>query len=178
MTHQLERGKPVGIARRTAYALSVFPLDIVHRQTIRMMLPPGGIRYKRSEANWLKIGLGDLNAKKSLNKASANFGAALKKFSDEGWIDRGREFLRIRERGDLLDYAVRDLAEMPDHFIELDRAIALLEQETTGSAPAPQSAEQRRRELLAIQQLMKAQVQGVHWSGRGSIRFVPKGRAL
>ena len=163
--------------RRTAYALAIFPLDIVHRQTIRAMLPAGATtRYATSALRRrMDKGGGKGGAR---NRVSEAFQRALKHFDEENWIDRGREFVRIYDRGALLDWALRGLLEIPEHFISLDHVPAVIRVGLAEPDLPSAKAAQRHRELRAVQELMKASVQGVHWSGRGSVRFVNKGKAL
>jgi hypothetical protein len=112
------------------------------------------------------------------NQVTKAFQAALKFFAEEGWIDRGREFVRIRDRGALLDDALRGWTEVPDHFIRLDSVAAVIGEALNEPGLSRANAEQRRRELLAIQDLMRTDPQGARWSGRHSVQFVNKGRAL
>lgn len=166
----------IGTGRRAAYALAVFPLDVVHRKTIRAMLPRGRRKHPRETSNWTQFRRGE--GRHTSNAVSEEYQYALKRFAEAGWIDQGQTFLRIRDRGALLDYALDRLEEVPEYFIETDRVIELLEQELKRPKDEIPAWQQRERELLAIRELMKSAVQGVHWSGRGSVRFIPKGKAL
>jgi hypothetical protein len=116
--------------------------------------------------------------KGSKNRVSEAFGRALRFHEEQGWIDRGREFIRIRDRGALLDSAMRGLLKVPEHFISLDRVVAEIRADLAQPGLPAATAAQRHRELRAIQDLMKSPVQGVYWSGRGSVRFVNKGKAF
>ena len=165
-----------GTGRRTAYALAIFPLDVVHRATIRAMLPAGQTGSYRTSAQMRRKSL--TGNRGSVNRTSVKFQDALRDFARLNWIDRGQQFLRIRERGALLDFAMADLDQVPHQFICLDDAIAEVKRVIQQDIEPPPSVEQRRQELLALQRLMAAHVGGVHWSGRGSVCFVNKGQAF
>lgn len=161
----------IGPARRAAYALAVFPLDVVERQTIRAMLPAGRRRNVGVTRHLNAVTKGDTSNGRT-NTTSEAFGDALRRFAKHGWIDRGQQFVRIRDRGALLDYALDELGEIPAHFIAIDDALDRLRRELRQPTANDRLHAQRHRELKAIEELMRSQVQGVWWSGRGSVRFV------
>lgn len=164
-----------GVERRTAYALAVFPLDIVHRRTIRAMLPVGQTGGVRSTNQRLRRSRGNSAGH---NRTSVHYQDALRKFARQNWIDRGQEFIRIRERGALLDFALHDLTTVPAHALHLHAAIEAVRAELAKEGQSAASVQQRRNELLAVQRLMNSAIQGKKWSGKHSVEFINKGRAF
>lgn len=172
----------IGTGRRTAYALAIFPLDIVHRSTIRALLPIGrmseGTQQSRNKmARTGKSGRGRINIE------SDKYRQTIRTLDRLGYIDRGREFLRIKDRGALLDHALMDLPRSTTRveFVRIAEAVEIVKREVREAEQAellPGLIEQRRRELVALQGLMRATPGGDNWSGAGSVRFVPRGRAL
>jgi hypothetical protein len=163
----------VGLGRRTAYALAVFPLDVVQRSTIRALLPVGTTRKPGPSPYQASTG-------KSDNRVSVKFGQVLRQFAERGWIDRAPELVRILDRDALLACATSGVQGTPKHFLRLDQAAAEVQAQlrSAQSARVAPMVAQRRAELAAIKQLMAGPVGGVNWSGRGSVRFPHKSRAL
>jgi hypothetical protein len=166
----------IGTPRRVSYALAVFPIDTVQRTTIRAMLPPGTTRQVPQV-----IVRRAANRHGSKNRVSIDFGQALKFFADQGWIDRGEVLLRIRDRDALRAHALGGLPDVPAHLIALEQAVTELRAQVTSTARRDDPAALvaiRWQELRAIEQLMRSEVSGSNWSGRGSVRFPHKGRVL
>lgn len=168
------RGSQPSPKRQAAYALAIFPLEIVHRSTIRAMLPAGRIRDAGMTGHLTALRNGGTGTS---NVTSKKYQDALRLFDQQGWIERGKEFLRIRDRQALLDHALLDADSLPAHFLALSAAIRMLQSQSDSGNPG--FDEQRRQELLAVMELMKADnVAGSKHSGRGAVRFVPKGKAF
>lgn len=166
----------VGVPRRTAYALAVIGLDVVHRATIRAMLPKG---VRAGVGNRGRLTASLKGEKRSRNKTSEQYQDALRTFEARGWITRGREFLQVLDRQALFDNAVHNLTHVPQHFIDIENACRQVRGEIRAATErSPQWLEQRRQELLRLQELMRAPIYGQNRSGRRSVRFVPRGRSL
>jgi hypothetical protein len=83
----------------------------------------------------------------------------------------------VRDRRSLLDWAT---SAVPGSEIEIDlnQAIDQIKADLDGAdGLSAKAVEQRRRELLAIKRLME-QGFGMNWSGRGSVRLIPRSRVL
>ncbi|MFF9861123.1 hypothetical protein [Streptomyces tendae] len=81
--------------RITAYALAVLGLDVVHRSTIRALLPRGETKLRGPVARerWHlgdDIGLGK-------NKTSIKFGHVLQEFEGHGWVRRTPELVYVHD---------------------------------------------------------------------------------
>lgn len=155
----------------TAYALAVFPLDVVRRSTVRAMLPRGvrAVRpaaLARREAGESRVSLS--NAKR--NRVSDAFTASLAAFRREEWIRTTETAVLIVARHPLNSTAGRRLRERPDLIVSLRQAIAVLA-ESLGPATTVEGQAQRERELAALRRLMQeAPAQGPH-GGRGYVKL-------
>ena len=174
--------KPIGTQRRVAYALAIYPEVFVRRATIRAMLPPGQM-VRRGLSGHLnrmdKFGHGS-----NLNKQTEKFQRALYVFNRNGWIDRGTEFVKVKDRDALWECAVENIPierRMPAQFLSLEQAVDVarteLWQVEQEAVPSVELVEARRQELIVLQTLM-TDIKGNNWSGKGSVRFVPKGKVL
>jgi len=151
----------------TAYAIGIFPLDVVRRSTIRMMLPRG----RTGAAQRARSGKGHRNV------ISGKFGDELRQLEGRGWIGRGEEHVAVVARASLLGYARSQLRHSADLIAALHESVAAvaagLPEETTAAGRA-----QRQAELRALQQLMEqAPGTGPH-SGRGHVDLVHKPRMI
>lgn len=169
---------PIGILRRVAFILGVFDLPIVHRSTVRALLPPGCLKRIGDVGHATRMGRGASPTKKNL--VTKGFQDALREFEEFGWITRGSEFVKIHDHGALLDYAFRDLSgRTPDVFPSLQGAVLAIEAELQQSHSRNAAwVEQRRRELLRLKRLMESGFGSCNWSGRGSVRLLPRGGLL
>jgi hypothetical protein len=122
----MSRPAEMGIAQRTAYALAIWPDTIATRAAIRDLLPTGRIR---------DIGVtGHLNALSRSgspgrkNTVSRKYSDALYRFDREGWVDRGRVLLRVKDRDALRCYALNGYQDgslqLPAAAAALDTAVA------------------------------------------------------
>ena len=166
----------IGVRTRTAYALSVIGLPVVHRSTIRALLPPGRVR---------DIGVtGHLRAKERggtgrKNVVSGKFQDALAAFERDGWIIRGREFIAVKCPGDLLDYAMEGVGSGEQILLSIDVALDRIKSDLVDEGQLARSyVDQRHRELLALKRLMEQGFGSANWSGRGSVRLLPRGGVL
>lgn len=191
-----------GVSQTVALALAALDLDVVHRATLRALLPAGRTRKPRrasskpGAASLRRVNGLDAGSKyliergmatgfapieqirnKSKNQMSEKFQRALKGFEDRGWLVRGEEYVLVRNRRALLDWATA--AACPDWLVfPLGDAIDQINEDLKlARAMTPKALEQRRQELLAIKRLMEEGF-GDNWSGRGSVRLVPKSRPL
>lgn len=142
-----------GTRQQAAYALAVMDIEICHRSTIRAMLPAGTIRHLPNPAMRRREGKNT-----HVNRVSNALQAALKSFEDDGWIQRGEEFVRILDRQKLYDFALRDYDELPEGFIDYNAAESLVRSEvdTAGSKHPRAWLEQRHRELERLRVLMES----------------------
>lgn len=109
------------------------------------------------------------------NVVSEKFTYALQRFEERGWITRGSEFVLVRSKRSLLDWATS--AEPPEEIaFQVSVAIELVESDLSALSAA--AVEQRRRELLALKRLMEEGFADSNWSLRGRVRFVPKSNSL
>ena len=151
----------------TAYAIGVFPLDIVRRSTVRAMLPRGQTYGHRTSAQRR------VSATTSVNAVTKAFQATLRQCGQRGWIDRRDDCVVILIRDRLLSYARGQLRYspglIPALYESLSAVAAGLPQELTAAGRAQRSAE-----LRAIQRLMEqTPATGPH-SGRGYVRLTSK----
>lgn len=165
-----------GPARRTAYALAALGLDVVNRATVRALLPPGRIRPPSDAArrrNSVKRKEGHTGSPKRHNVVSTRFYDALKFFERQGWVQRGAQYVLVKDRAMLLDYALDGVREVPKALLRLDAAIEKITADLASSQDIPPAAiEQAHREIAAIRALMRSPVTGVNRSGRGAVRRV------
>lgn len=192
----LEGGKPPswGVTHTLSLALVALDLDVVSRATLRALLPTEP-RRKRPNATRTGVQIRGINGmgqgarrvvelglatdivperrltRAPKNKFSVNFQIALGRLEASGWISRGEKFILVRDRRGLLDWATS--AELPEVIeLSIQPAIdALLADEA--KAWTEKLLLQRDQELRALKRLMEGGL-GSHWSGRGSVRFVPR----
>ena len=167
----------IGVRRMTAFALAAVDLDIVHRGTVRALLPSGRVKLAGPAAQRESIErYGRLATR---NATSSAFKAALKQFEDNGWIVRGSEFVMVKDRESLRQYGCRDAVELPEKLLQLESAIdEVWRQINESDGQSDKWVEQRRKEILALMALMNSPVTGANRSGKGSVRFVPRGRVV
>lgn len=161
----------VGPARRTAYALVALNLDVVSRATVRELLP-SGTRRRFNEGHVRRQRMNRTDPGKGANRVSEAFLKALRRFEEQGWLQRGQRYLLIRDKQALLDYALDGLRSMPRQLLRLDAAIARINDELKQAELTPAAVEQAQRERHAIMALMRSEIRGASWSGRGSVRRV------
>jgi hypothetical protein len=141
---------------------------------LRALLPAGKI-YGRGNLE-KKLRRAETGKGKTKNRATIQFQAALLDLEERRLIERGDMFVRVLDHQGLRDYAARrrSLDERWQEWIT--QAVRRVRSEIEVEQ-APKIAELRRAELLALQRLM-TDARGENWSGRGSVRFVPHGRAM
>jgi len=167
----------VTVGAMAAYAIGMLDMPVLHRRTVRALLPETGIiRPKNAGASVSRIAKGHGTGR---NRTSEKLGKALWGWENAGFLQRGEEFLRILDSRALLDIGLRCYADAgitPN--LEFDAAC----REVREGLRAPINAayaEQRRLELLRIQRLMEeAPTQGANWSGRDSVRHLPHGSTI
>lgn len=164
----------IGPIARTAYALAIWPTEVVSRATLRALLPPGTSRYypletrRKRAANF---------SGPSRNRITGRLQDALRDFDHEGLISRGTEFVKIRDRDALMQIATKQTdGKVGNHwkFLGIERAAQSirtdLEAETRDAVRAL-----RLDELRFIEWLMQP---GNHASARHrgdrSYRKVPE----
>lgn len=145
----------------TMFAISIFPLDVMRRSTIRAMLPRGD----------------DLPRKSGTNRMSVWFGGALSWAAEFGYISQDPSFITVLRRKPMVAFAGRRMDAIPGLVEQVWLAIAavaadLPEQHTTAGQA------QRERELAALRKLMQSAPGGGHPGGRGAIRVVPPPQPL
>jgi hypothetical protein len=167
----------IGTRRRVAFALAVMGLPIVHRNTIRAMLPPGMIvNYGLQQHLTRQAKATGVYGGGGKNVTTKRFQTALWEFEREGWITRGEEFVLVNDRRMLLDYALDKITDpAPAHFVDITAAAARLRTEIEDARCRPSSwTEQRRRELIVIKRLMEEDF----GSGKGRVRLLPRSKPL
>lgn len=154
----------------TAYAIAVFPMEIVRRSTIRALLPRGKtVNHPTAEEK--KAG------KVSRNTTSAAFMDGLKNLERKGWIRRGPDYIIITARLPLLRYARSTLRASPYLMAAVHKAAGVIAASLPpGVTVAEQS--QREAELRALQRLMEAAPATGPHSGRGHTDLVHKPRMI
>lgn len=175
----------VQVTHRAAYAIAILGLDIVARSTIRSMLPTGVVvSYGLSKRLSRSLRKGDRSTG-GRNKTSEAFGRALRKFEQNGWIQRGRVFILVKDRAALLDYAVgwlltlpKELANVDSQLVDVESGIQCIKSEIEDATLTEKAIMQRRQELEALMLLMKNGIGGSRWSGRGSVRAIPKTKII
>jgi hypothetical protein len=171
-----------GVSQTIALALAALDLDVVHRSTLRAMLPTGAtplrkVRLGRVRGASTGRTPGLLGPKRK-NNMSDKFQRALSLFEGSGWVVRGEQYVLIRNRRALLNWAAA--SDPPDWLVlPLSSAIEAINRELTEDPEMNAKAvEQRRRELLALQRLMEEGFGSANWSGRSSVRFFPRSKTL
>jgi hypothetical protein len=191
-----------GVSHSIAYALAALNLDVVHRSTLRAMLPAGRIRggvrdtapavsrkVSTRRVNRMDSGsrrLIDLGTAtdfvptppkpkpKRTNVISEKFQDALLRFEREGWLSRGTEYVLVRDRRALFDWAT-SAVPTDDIEIPLELAIAQIDLDLQDAARMTTAAvEQRRRELIALKRLMEEDF----GAGKGRVRLLPRSKPL
>jgi hypothetical protein len=161
-----------GVSHSVALMLAALDLDVVHRSTLRALLPAGRTRFLGTSASYVRHverGHGS-----SVNVISKKFQRALWIFEDAGWIVRGEEYVLIRNRRGLLDWAVK--AEPPDWVrFPLEDAVRQVNRDLAAAQRlSPRAVEQRRRELLALKRLIDEDF----GAGKGRVRLLPRSKPL
>jgi hypothetical protein len=167
----------IGVRRKTAYALASLGLDVVQRDTLRALLPPGSRKVKGQVAQQNKRLSGKPGLAKQ-NTITNAFHDALKLYEKFGWISRGHLLVAVHNRGALLDHALQGQRSLPPRLLDLDRAIAKIREDQAVAEPDDRLIEQRHKELRALMRLMQAPVTGVNRSGTRSVRFVNRSRVI
>lgn len=195
-----------GVSHTLALAMTALDLDVVHRSTLRALLPKGRVRpghdrtgltgraagrnvIRRTQGldaasrHLIELGLASdpttyTTRTDSSNTMSDAFQKALARFEREGWISRGTTFVLVRDRRALLDWATSS-APPEDFVLDLAGAIQRINDDLANDVSMTVKAqEQRRQELLAIKRLMEQHFGSRNWSGRGSVRFFPRSHTL
>lgn len=149
-------------------------LPYCHRATLRALLPHGTTRPKKSSAaRTAKEGGRRWHSSNNMSKALQD---SLELLEYRGLIERGNEFIKVLSHAGLRDFVESSypLDESWEKFVS-DAAKTVSAQ--LRDERQPRLAEFRERELRALQRLM-VDARGNNWSGRGSVRLVPRGRAL
>lgn len=146
-------------------------LKYCHRETLRALFSAGSTRTYGNSAARVRKGNGP-----SRNRETRGFQKALKLLEERALITRGAEFVLVEDRAGLAEF-VKTSRPLPVDWIDQIEQVAASIEADLEAEDRPAVAEQRRRELLAIQRLM-IDVRGERWSGRGSVRFVPRGKVL
>lgn len=171
----------LGVSIRTAYGLAVIGLPVVHRGTVRAMLPAGQLRdYPLQQHLTRESKMNPHGRSGRINVVSKNFQKALSDFDRDGWISRGEEFVLIRQPRMLLDF-VGNWAQFDQlsFLLDIRSAVAQVRQDMDIAQAKPGKwVEQRRQELIALARLMDAPVTGQNRSGKGAVRLIPKGRVI
>lgn len=143
----------IGIGRTLAYAMGIWPTDIVSRLTLRALLPPGKVKWKGalSHARWMA---GETNTSKTRNVTSERFKAQLEKYEREGLILRGTEFVRVLDHRELFDRALAGI-DNPRHrkFLAIDEAAEKIEAQIRDEDRS-KVADIRKAELAFVRSLM------------------------
>lgn len=133
----------------TAYNMAHMPIDIVHRATLRAMLPVGVVRpYGPAKVRTLvKKG----HAGSGRNITSDNYLRALYEFNQYGWIERGKLYVKICNRAALMVFVQSFYPQAIPMLTHTERAIKLLVNPRTAPHGLNNSEQdQRRRELQAL----------------------------
>ncbi len=190
-----------GASHTLALALVALDLNVVHRATLRALLPAGRVQpgklhddrtggrnviRRMNGLDGASRHLIELGARAdesmrvqadSSNAMSEIFKKALKRFEVNEWITRGSVYVLVRDKRSLLDWATS--ARQPESFtLDLIAATQRIKDDLEDLDLTAKALEQRRKELLAIQRLMEQGYGSRNWSGRGSVRFLPRSRTL
>lgn len=177
----------VSILANVAYALGVLQLDIVHRATIRAMLPEKGIQRPKTASG--RLARSEAGHSQGYNRTSKLFSDALFKLERDGLIDRGEKLVRVVKRQALLDRALEIWEENAangendsEPSLRLANAVAALNREIADSRielEGTKLLDLRRAELARMHVLLAAApVPGNSHSGRGTVRHFPKGQVI
>lgn len=151
---------PVGVARTVAYALAILGLDVVHRSTVRALLPAGTTK-PRGPASQARVHLGERSGA-SKNRTSIAFGQALHEFETNGWLQRAGDVIHIRDRAALLDYALEAFGAVTADVLDTRRALVVARRELRElrmRGPADLSQlQQRHDEIAALLNLTRTPV--------------------
>lgn len=157
-----------------AWVLVMSGLDVIHRRTLRALLPPGTVKKDRSTSASLRRARDGKGV--SVNQTSKKFQDGLAAFERSGWIRRGQEYVLVADRQGLTDYLAFtfDGRRIPQRLIDLQPSIDMLRDDALAPhGPNPEAQAQRYRELQALDRLMRqAPVAGANRSGAGSVRRV------
>lgn len=178
----MEIKQDVGIDRRTAYALSALEIDVVQRSTVRALLPVGATRRKTESAYNARRARGGEAGWSGPNSASRAFQKCLKRYEDWGWIRRGSVLIQILDRHALHAHALDGVQGNAGqaYWLDIERAVSEINAAQRAEDEMHQMValvEQRRLELRALQRLMEGR-RGDNWSGRGSVRLLPRGSTI
>lgn len=179
MNHNDERDYVFGQKRRAAYGLALLGPGPVHRATVRAMLPVGVPRDASARRHAYLISRNRGNGRR--NNVSLHFQQALAEFECQGWIIRGAEFVLVRNVRALLDLATERLSLATlaaGHVVSLEAAAIEVRRALQEDEIAPRARQLREHELAVIRSLMVGPVGGSRWSGRGAVRFIPRGGRL
>lgn len=163
-----------GIGDLVAVALIALDLETVRRSTVRALLPSQTFHHETGEPTSNRIG-------QFINRA-------LRRFERNDWISRDGLFIHVHNRDGLrswVDQGVDLTDERAARMLNVREAVeqinARLEDGSATSGwdaeTARQYAEARRRELIAIQRLMRA-APNASGPGRTGVRIVPAARVL
>lgn len=180
-------GPKWGASQTIALVLCLLDLDVVHRSTLRAFLPRGRVKRPKLLSTQVRGLAGSGRTRfaqypesggNKENVMSKKFQWALQRFHESGWITRGEEYVLVRDRRALMDWAtasdIPDWVSLPLHQV-VERINDDLRQQ---SCMTNKAVEQRRRELLAVQKLMTEGFGSTNWSGTGAVRFIPRSRPL
>lgn len=157
----------IGVGRRVAYALCIWPLEVAPRNIIRAMLPEEG-RVQRSTGQRHS---GHLQATHS--RTTKKFADRLYEMDSAGLIERGSRYIRIVDRDALRSRALRNVSDDRVEFLHIDRAVEPARR-AVAEAKAERERQQALRDLQAIFDLMKNDA-GVWHGGKSNVRHVPHG---
>lgn len=174
---RLSDDRSIGAPRSATYALAIWPTDVVSRATIRALLIEEGTKSRGAIAH-NKL-MNRYGSDGGINRTSQKFRKCLKSLEDAGMIQRGEEFILIKNRRALLDRAL-DGIHNPSHrkFLRLNQAAEKVSDELRRER-RPKVHAQRSAELRFIRSLMSnPEAQGSMRSGTTAVRFVPPSRPL
>jgi hypothetical protein len=168
----------IGCGRMMAYAMGIWPAQVISRKTLRALLPEGSNRFAGNPSRQARAYLkGD--GPKKVNDVSRQFQAVLKKLESKGLIERGTDFVRILDKERLLSGALQGVDD-PQHrkFLQLEEAAELVAKQIaeerarqTAEKHLPQLIRIREQELRIIRDLMRPDTLGNRDSRRRDVRL-------
>ena len=168
------RNVDIGLGRQICYALGIWPTDVISRATLRALLPPGVVRDV-SVSQHLKYAARGSTGRR--NRTTTAFQNRLYKYEQLGLLQRGSEFILIRDRRTLMDIALDGLNNpRHDKFLRIDAAARTVADQIRREH-RPKVRAQRLAELAFIRSLMVApdSARGSMRSGTKAVRLLPRG---
>lgn len=168
----------ISCGRMMAYAMGIWPAQVISRKTLRALLPAGSTRFAGNPSRQARASLKGDRPRKT-NDISRRFQAVLKSMEARGLIERGTDFIRILDSERLLRGALQGVDDpQHDKFLQLEEAAGLVARQIaeerarqTAEKHLPQLIRIREQELRFIRDLMRPDTLGNRDSRRRDVRL-------